>query len=196
MPSIHPEGDPPLTSQRKPFLAAVLACTVVFAAPTVASPQESADALFAHAKVAAKSEHKNVLMVFSASWCGPCKLYERFLEDPQMKPITEKAFVIQRIDVGERDGDAKHVNTPGGVQLRTALGGVGEPGFPFIVMTDENGNPLINSYINGNPNNNIGYPALPNEIDWYVEMLKHAAPTLSPADLLATHVWLQRHSPH
>lgn len=185
-----------MPSPRKLYLSAILACAGVLAAPILAASQETADALFAHAKASAKSDHKNVLMVFSASWCGPCKLYERFLEDRQMKPITEKAFVIQRIDVGERPDDTNHINTPGGTQLRTALGGVGEPGFPFIVMADEKGTPLVNSYINGKVNNNIGYPALPNEIDWYIEMLKRAAPSLSPAELLATHIWLQRHSPH
>jgi thiol-disulfide isomerase/thioredoxin len=177
-------------------LAAVFACAVLLAAPGFAASQETADALFAHAKAEAQTRHKGVLLSFSASWCGPCKLYERFLEDPQMKPITEKAFVIQRIDVGEHAGDAQHTDTPGGAQLRTTLGGVGEPGFPFIVMTDENGKPLINSYRNGDTNSNIGYPVLPEEIDWYLVMLKRAAPSLSPADLAATRAWLQKHAPH
>lgn len=184
-----------MSRHRKLFLTVVLASAAMLAAPALAAPSETADTLFAHAKAEAQIQHKHVLLTFSASWCGPCKLYERFLEDPQMKPITEKAFVIQRIDVGERANDTKHINTPGGTQLRTTLGGVGEPGFPFIVMTDENGNPLVNSYISGDVNKNIGYPALPNEIDWYIEMLKRAAPSLSPADLAATRTWLQHHSP-
>jgi hypothetical protein len=112
-----------------------------------------------------------------------------------MKPITEKAFVVERIDVGERPGDPRHADTPGGVRLRSALGAVEEPGFPFLVMTDENGNPIINSYRNGDAGGNVGYPALPEEIDWYIEMLKRAAPSLSQDDLAATRTWLQRHAP-
>jgi hypothetical protein len=79
--------------------------------------------------------------------------------------------------------------------LRAALGAKGEPGFPFIEMTDENGKPIVNSYIDGKPDENIGYPVLPQEIDWYMEMLKRAAPTLSAADLDTTRSWLKTHGP-
>jgi thiol-disulfide isomerase/thioredoxin len=184
-----------LTSHRKSSLTAILAFAAVLVAPGIARSQDTADALFARAKAEAKAEHKNVLLVFSASWCGPCKLYERFLQDPQLKPITEKAFEIQRVDVGERPGDPKHADTLGGVALRTALGAVGEPGFPFLVITDEDGNPIINSYRNGKVGDNIGYPALAVEIDWYVEMLRRAAPSLSSGDLDATRTWLRKHDP-
>jgi thiol-disulfide isomerase/thioredoxin len=174
----------------------MVALAAALAVPAPAAALETAHELFAHAKAEAKLEHKNILLVFSASWCGPCHLYERFLEDPEMKPITDKAFVVLRIDVGERKDDPNHADTPGGAELRSALGAAREPGFPFLVMTDENGHPIINSYRNGDMNGNVGYPAAPEEIDWYIQMLKRAAPSLSPAELAATHAWLQKHAPH
>jgi hypothetical protein len=182
-----------LALHQKLSLAAILAFVSILAVPALA--QQTATDLFAQAKDEAKAEHKNILAVFSASWCGPCKLYERFLENPQMKAITDEVFVIQRFDVGERPNSG-HSDTPGAVALRTTLGAADEPGFPFIVMTDNNGNPIVYSYRNGDTNSNVGYPALPEEIDWYIEMLKRAAPSLSPADLAATRDWLRKHAPH
>ena len=143
--------------------------------------------MFAQAKAEAKQQHKHVLMVFSDSFCPYCKLYDQFLEDPQMKPITDKAFVIERIDMDK---------TPGAVRLRNALAAEDKVGtIPFFVMTDEHGRPVVDSNRNGNPAANIGYPALPVEIDWYIEMLKRAAPALSSEDLSATRTWLKKHAP-
>jgi thiol:disulfide interchange protein len=176
-------------------LISFVAFAVALSTPAFPASPTTADDIFAQAKAEARQQHKHILLVFSASWCGPCKLYERFLQDPQMKPITERAFVVARVDVGEFPGDPKHADTPGGVKLRTALGSVGEPGFPFLVMTDEDGNPIVNSYRNGDQNSNVGYPAAPEEIDWYIDMLKRAAPSLSADDLAATHKWLQKHAP-
>jgi hypothetical protein len=64
-----------------------------------------------------------------------------------------------------------------------------------MVMTSENGTPIVNSYRNGDTESNIGYPAVPVEFDWYIEMLKRASPSLTSADLLATRTWLQQHTP-
>jgi thiol-disulfide isomerase/thioredoxin len=187
------QGETPLALPRKLFVATLLACASALTTPAFAAP--TADALFTQGKADAAQQHKHILLVFSASWCGPCKFYERFLEDPEMKAITERAFVVERIDVGERPNDPRHADTPGGVSLRSALGGVQEPGFPFIVITDESGSPIVNSYRNGDTNDNIGYPVLPTEIDWYIEMLKRGAPGLSAADLTATRIWLKAHAP-
>ena len=73
---------------------------------------------------------------------------------------------------------------------------MGEPGYPFIVITSDDGKPIVNSYRNGDTGSNVGYPASPAEIAWYMQMLKLAHASLSPAEMAATHAWFKMHSPH
>jgi hypothetical protein len=41
---------------------------------------------------------------------------------------------------------------------------------------------------------NIGYPAKPEEIDWFGEMLKKSAPLMSPDELRTIDEWLRKAS--
>jgi len=168
------------------ILQAAILVAMLFATSTALRAQEpDAKSLFAHAREQAALEHKNILLDFSASWCAPCKLYEMFLQDSGMKAIHDQAFVVVHIDVGEKPNDKKHHNTPGGEELRAALGSVGNPGYPFLVITTPEGAPIINSYINGDTKQNIGYPVAPEEINWYMKMMEKGAPKMSSNDTKA-----------
>jgi thiol-disulfide isomerase/thioredoxin len=175
-----------------------LLATVLCAAPALAqsaTPEATADAVMAQAKSHAAAEHKNILLTFGASWCGNCRLFDKFLADPAIHPIMTKAFVFADLDTGERDNDPKHANIPGGVKLQAALGG-NEAGFPYIVMLDPSGKRLTDSvspagYGHGG---NIGYPDASYEIDWFMEMLKKSAPQLTPQETATVRSWLTTHS--
>jgi hypothetical protein len=122
-------------------------------------------------------------------------MFEHFVADPTIAPIMNKAFVIERLDVGELPTDTRHHDTPGAVALRADLGGA-TAGYPYIIMLDPAGHPIVNS-LRPDPKtpggNNIGYPAIPIEIDWFMHMLQKAAPTLTPQDTAAIHTWLTAH---
>jgi thiol-disulfide isomerase/thioredoxin len=177
-----------------PFLRSALIAAAILL-PNLAHAEPTADEIFSQAKATAAAQHKNILLVFSASWCGPCHMFEHFLADPTIAPIMQKAFVIQRLDVGEFPTDTKHHDTPGAVALRAQLGGA-TAGYPYILMLDPAGHPIINS-LRPDPatpgGNNIGYPAVPVEIAWFMQMLQKSAPTLTPQDTATLHAWLAAH---
>jgi thiol-disulfide isomerase/thioredoxin len=177
-------------------LAAALAAMPALRAATPGGGP-SADDILSKAKTQAQAQHKNILLEFGASWCGNCRLYDRFLDDPQMHAILSRAFVFATMDTGEHAGDTKHANTPGGVDFEASIGGKGE-GFPWLVILDADGKPIISS---DRPDpksrtgkSNTGYPDAAVEVDWFVEMLRRSAPSLSAQDLASVRAWLNAHS--
>jgi thiol-disulfide isomerase/thioredoxin len=174
------------------LLAATLLSAATFAAaqaPTLPSAHE----VISQAEAKAATEHKAILLDFGASWCGNCHLLERFLADPAIHPIMDNHFVMVTLITGEHPGDTKHANTPGGQQFEDSVGGK-NTGWPFIVMLDAQGNPVVDS-LRPVPNgkSNIGYPDSPAEVDWFMLMLQKSAPSLSPQETSTIHTWLTVH---
>jgi thioredoxin-related protein len=151
------------------FLVAACAASTVLAAP-------SADEIIASAENRASAEHKAIYLHFEASWCVWCKRLDAFLGRPDIKPVFEKYFVPVALDVEEHD-DKKALETPGGAGWEKNLGG--PAGLPYFAFLDAGGKVIVNSKLNGE---NIGYPGEPNEIAYFMEMIKKAAPTISEKD--------------
>jgi hypothetical protein len=183
-----------IPSARTRLFAAIVS-SALLAAPALAQSIEkiegaTADEVMTHAKSQAAAEHKRILLTFGASWCGNCRLFDRFLADPAMAAILSRQFVYADLNTGDREGDARHPNLPGGQTLQAEVGGA-KAGYPYIVMLDATGKPLANSI---SPQGNIGYPDAPSEIDWFMTMLAKAAPSLSQQDAASVHAWLKAHS--
>lgn len=180
-------------------LCLVLACLLAAApwAHAAAPEGDSAEAILHRAEGQALAEHKNILLEFGASWCVNCRLYDRFLADPQMHALMSRAFVFTTMDTGESATDTKHANTPGGAAFENFIGGE-DAGWPFLVILDASGKPIVDS---SRPDpksktgkSNIGYPVAPEEIAWFVEMLRRGAPSLSDEDLSHVQAWLAAYS--
>jgi thiol-disulfide isomerase/thioredoxin len=179
------------------FVSAIALAITLSASPLVllaATPDAgpSAAEILQHAESQARAGNKNIMLEFGASWCINCKLYDRMLNDPSMHAILSRHFVFISIDTGEHASDTKHADTPGGVSFEDSIGGK-NAGWPFLVILNANGAPIVDSYRpdpKSKAGDNIGYPVLPVEVDWFTEMLRRGAPTLSQQDLASVHSWL------
>ena len=62
---------------------------------------ESADgrAQVAQAFAKAKSDNKQVMIVFGANWCGDCKMLDGEFKKPALKALLDAHYVVVKVDV-------------------------------------------------------------------------------------------------
>jgi hypothetical protein len=143
----------------------------------------SANELIAQAGAKAAQSGRAIYVHFGASWCGWCKRHDAFLEEPSVKPIFEKYFVPVKV-VAQENQRNKELENPGAEALLKRLGG--PEGLPFLAFLDAKGALIVNSKPvadQGVSLGNIGHPVAPEEIDWFVAMMKKAAPAMAAEDL-------------
>lgn len=156
-----------------------LAALCLSAMLVAAEAPPSATTLLDEAKAKAGSGNRSVLVIFGASWCGWCKKLDAFLGSEEIRPIVERHFVPLHITVQEH-GDKQALNTPGGQELFKQVGGAG--GLPFFAFLDPAGGMIVNSVApgkNGKKGENIGHPNEPEEVDWFLAMVRKAAPGMT-----------------
>jgi thioredoxin-related protein len=166
--------------------------TALGACGLAAQTPAAADQVMQKAKAEAASQHKDIFLTFRASWCTPCKLLEAFREAPEIRPILDKYFVSADLNIYEENYKKPELNSPGGEVLANKLGGKNN-GVPYIVFLDSRGEPIVNSVriVKGKPGDNVGYPVLPEEIDWFMAMLGKAVPSLPKNDAQTIENWLR-----
>jgi hypothetical protein len=156
----------------------------LFTSPAALADPPSADKVLTDVKARAAAEQKAVFVHFGASWCGWCKRLDAFLDRADIKPVFEKYFVPVKLVVLE-NGTNKILENPGADVLMEKLGGAGA-GLPFSAFLAAQGSLIVNSKCpsaSNSANANIGYPSEPAEVDWFVQMMRKAAPKMPENDL-------------
>jgi thiol-disulfide isomerase/thioredoxin len=133
----------------------------------------------ASAEQKAATEQKAIFVHFGASWCGWCRRLDAFLDQPDIKPVFDKYFVPVKLVVTENDQN-KALENAGADKYLKKFGSSGGDGIPYSAFLDAKGQMIINSKLKGE---NIGYPGSPADIDYFLVMMKKAAPNMQDKDL-------------
>jgi thioredoxin-related protein len=149
---------------------------------------QKADDVVKVARAKAAEQKKAILLIFAASWCEACHQLDAFMYLPEVTAVFEKYFIIAKVNVGEENGEHPQLNNPGSEELLMKYGGVspsGEATIPFMAMLDQKAKLIVNSNKPGKKkpgDAGTGFPSEPDEISWFLEMLKMAAPAFTPED--------------
>lgn len=179
------------------FLKVIIAVLLMFFTVSFSQAQEGkpedADKILTTAYKEAKATHKNVFLIFHASWCSWCKRLEKAMQSDELKKIFEENFVITHLDVLERGDKIAAFENPGAKKYLDKFGGE-KSGLPFYVFLNSKKEMLVNS--NAMPGEqNIGYPGSDEEIAKFGELLKSSAKNMTKKQLQAILEYFNKNKP-
>ncbi len=166
---------------KKVFCVFCLLLCVLFA--SAQKPPEHANDILKQACEIAGKESKNVMIIFTASWCGWCKKMDKSIEDAACKDYFEKNYVIRHLVVDESK-DKLNLENPGAKEFRAKHNGDGQ-GIPFWLIFDKDGNMLADSKMRKDKDgprdgDNTGCPANEKEVNYFISVLQKTSNITSP----------------
>lgn len=130
-----------------------------------------------NAQSEALKTHKNIFIIFHASWCVWCRKMDTAMNERPIKEFFNNNYVIKHLTVDESPGK-KILENPGANELRTKYMG-DHQGIPYWFIMNGKGKLLADSRLHskgGNlTGNNVGCPAKPEEVDYFVRVIKETS---------------------
>jgi thioredoxin-related protein len=183
------------------ILLFALAVMAMFSSNSYAqSTAESSDAILQKAYAQAAKEHKNVMVLFHASWCGWCKKMDASLNEPSIKKSFDDNYVIIWLTVLENTPEMKKNENPEAMEL-LAKYHADKTGIPFFLIFDSKGKFLADSFIRApgismdKPGENMGCPASVKEVAAFNEILKQTSRIKEPQLTLIRNRFVQNEEP-
>ena len=81
------------------LLPALIAIQVLAADVSVYDESADGQAQVSQALAKAKTDNKQLMIVFGANWCGDCKMLDGEFKKPAMKALLDANYVIVKVDV-------------------------------------------------------------------------------------------------
>jgi thioredoxin-related protein len=162
--------------------------TILLLAVVVVQAQQAptAEKVLKDAMQKAGREHKNVFVIFHASWCGWCHRMDSIMNNAACKKLFSDNYVVEHLTVMESKSKVSMEN-PGGQELLKKYNGEGQ-GIPFWLIFDAKGNLLADCQIRPEgaalttKGENTGCPATKEEVAHFLKVLKKTS-TLNAAQL-------------
>lgn len=129
----------------------------------------------------AAGEGKRLFLLFYASWCGYCRLFDRLLSDPQAAPIIYREFKVFPMRAMERTDALKARQIVGSDDMYRRFA-TPTSGLPFYVVFDGAGEPVVSS-LAPDSGVNIGFPVAKRDLDRFEKIIHQGAPKITAAEL-------------
>lgn len=169
-------------------LTIILLSLFVFANANAQTKPASADEIIKEAKTEAAATHKNIFVIFHASWCVWCHRMDSAMNDKSVKSFFDKNYTIIHLTVDESK-DKKDLENPGADEMRAKYHG-DQQGIPYWFIIDKDGKLLADSRLHSDngevTGNSVGCPAQPDEVDYFIKVLKKTS-DLNDAQLALIH---------
>lgn len=174
----------------------MIVCLLVFSFLSFVNAQPEpveANEILTTAYKETKATHKNIFLIFHASWCSWCKRLEKAMQSNELKKIFEENFVITHLDVLEPGDKIATLENPGGKEIMEKLGGE-NAGLPFYVFMNAKGEKLADSNVMPG-NENIGYPGSSEEIEAFGKLLKSNSQKMTDEQLKIVIEYFKQNAP-